>query len=353
MFAGARLQFKALQGGVWLAALVLAAWTLSKMPLAGMLESVSALSPGQWLFWIVLNVAIIGVFVLRWLVLTRALGLPLGFFSLLLVRQGGQAVSFLTPGPQFGGEPLQVMWLWKTFSLPGDQALLALALDRFLELWINFAVLLLGVVLVMLNSTLELGAWRRVAVVLLLSIAALTLLGWVLIKQPGRIGTWVRSLAMRWRSKPRLARLDTHWNRMGANLRSLAAAHRPALLAAFALSLLGWLGMIGELRLLLEFLGVSPSFMAFVFVLVAMRLAFLLPMPAGLGTLEAAVFWSFQGLSLPAAAAVGLIALMRLRDAAVLGGGLAALRHLRSSDPALAGVDSGKPSPGGADGTGG
>ena len=326
-------RFKAVQGIAWTAALLLAGWTLSRMPLAGMFESVRALSPAQWSFWGALNLVIIAVFVLRWQVLTRALGLPLGFFPLLLVRQAGQAVSFLTPGPQFGGEPLQVLWLWKTYSQPPDLAILALALDRFFELWINFAVLLLGVLVLSLNRAPGVTGWNPVAAFLLLSIAALTLLGWVLLRQPERVTTWVERLAQSWSKSPRLASLDTHRKRLGQSLRLLAWRHKSALVAAFILSLLGWLGMMGELWLLLGFLNVTPGFSAFVLLLVAMRLAFLLPMPGGIGTLEAAMFWAFQGLSLPVSAALGLIALMRLRDVVVLGCGLMAFQHLRNTGP--------------------
>lgn len=44
----------------------------------------------------------------------------------------------------------------------------------------------------------------------------------------------------------------------------------------------------------------------------------LLPVPGGIGTIEASLLWSFQYLGFPASAAVGLIALIRLRDALVL-----------------------------------
>ena len=72
------------------------------------------------------------------------------------------------------------------------------------------------------------------------------------------------------------------------------------------------------MQLLLHFLGLVLTPAAFILLIVAMRLAMLLPMPGGIGSIEAALLWSFQLLQLPAAAAIGLIALTRLRDAVVL-----------------------------------
>ncbi len=59
-----------------------------------------------------------------------------------------------------------------------------------------------------------------------------------------------------------------------------------------------------------------------------MRLAFLLPLPGGIGTLEASLFWVFQTLDLPLSAVMSVIALMRLRDVLTLLVGLGFVRGL-------------------------
>jgi uncharacterized membrane protein YbhN (UPF0104 family) len=86
------------------------------------------------------------------------------------------------------------------------------------------------------------------------------------------------------------------------------------------------------LWLLLSVFDLALDFSAFLVILVSMRLAFLLPLPGGVGSLEAVLFWAFQYLSLSAEAAIGLIALMRLRDVLVLMAGLWCLRVLHSSE---------------------
>jgi len=75
-------------------------------------------------------------------------------------------------------------------------------------------------------------------------------------------------------------------------------------------------------------LGVQPDFLNLVMIMVGMRLAMLLPVPGGIGTIEASLLWSFSLLGLPVAAAATLIALIRLRDAVVLIIGLLCLGSL-------------------------
>ncbi len=317
----------------WLAAFLLAAFVLQQLPFSTLSQSMANLSLTQCLSWIAVNLTIISVLVVRWMVLTRALGLSTGFTALLLIRQAGQLVSFITPGPQFGGEPLQVYWLWKNYRLARHAALLAVGLDRFFELWINFAVLLFAVFILLLTSAIDKNTWQVVALILTVLILSLSILGWVLITHPDIITSGLRRLAMCWQHHAILGKLDTQWGLISSNLLAVTAQQKPALLLAFILSLLGWAGMLGEIWLLLTFFDPTPDLTGFIVLFVAIRIAFLLPLPGGIGTIEAAVFWACQGLGLPGTAALGLIVLMRLRDAVVMLGGLLALRYLNAHVP--------------------
>ncbi len=319
---------KALPLLLWLAALILVGWVLSQLPLTTIVQSITKLSLGQWLAWIALNLGIVLLATERWRVLIDMLHVPVRFGELLMIRQAGQTVSFITPGPQFGGEPLQIYWLCKRNRLPIHGALLALGLDRFYELWINFTVLLLSVLLLLASSGTAVVDWQNISLVLLLILLTLSLFGWLILKQPDRVSGWLKRVTGYWQHHPRLQQIETHWQRLGSDVKFVMAEQKPALSRAFVLSIAGWTGLIVELWLLLSFFDLELDGYAFLVILVAMRLAFLLPLPGGLGTLEAAMFWAFGYLSLSSAAAMGLIALMRLRDALVLMAGLWCLRVL-------------------------
>ncbi len=319
---------------LWLAALGLGAWTLAQLPLAEISHSITSLSTPQWIFWLGLNALIILVLGLRWQILTQALAVPVNLLKLLLIRQAGQAVSFITPGPQFGGEPLQVYWLYK-HGLPLRKALLALGLDRFFELWVNFSILLFAVLLLLAGigdrNEYSIGDWRTALVPLLIFLGLMLVLAWVLVKQPQWINDRLERVAARWQHNHRLNNINQHWQSLGDDLRIALRTQKFRFLIAILLSLLGWAGLLGELYLILHFVGVEADLSSFLIILVAMRMALLLPMPGGVGTIEASVLWSFHTLNLPASAALGLIALMRVRDALVLIIGLACLRASNST----------------------
>lgn len=317
---------------LWLAALSLVGWILSQLPLIAIAQSINRLSAGQWLAWAGFNLAIILLATQRWRVLADMLKLPVSFYQLLMFRQAGQAVSFITPGPQFGGEPLQIFWLWKQCRLPIHSAVLALGLDRFYELWVNFGMLILAVLLLLASTAGDVDNWWGVLLSLAGILLILSVLGWFMLRQPDRIFAWFKRLARQWQHHPRLRHLNTHWQRLGGDLKKAVTERKPVLVKAFMLSLCGWVGLIAELWLMLSFFELDLAFSAFLVILVSMRLSFLLPLPGGVGSLEAALFWAFQYLALPAEAAMGLIALMRLRDALVLVAGLGCLRVLHARE---------------------
>jgi uncharacterized protein (TIRG00374 family) len=323
---------KTLPALLWLAALILVGSVLSQLPFAAIAQTIGTVSLPQWLIWIGLNFGIMLLATQRWQVLSKLLKLPVKFSELLMIRQAGQTVSFITPGPQFGGEPLQIRWLCKHRQLPMHSAALALGLDRFYELWVNFGMLALGVLLLLASPAGDASNWQEILAILTTILLTLSLLGGLILIQPEPALAWLKPLTRQWRQHPRLQNIGTHRQRLGSDLKRAVAGQKPALLAALMLSLCGWVGLIGELWLLLSIFDLTLDASAFLVILVAMRLAFLLPLPGGIGTLEAALFWAFQYLSLPAEAAIGLIALMRLRDTLVLMLGLWCLRVMHARE---------------------
>jgi len=86
------------------------------------------------------------------------------------------------------------------------------------------------------------------------------------------------------------------------------------LLLAAGASALSWLGIIGEFWLMTYVLQLNLTLFEAITALLAARVAILLPMPAGLGALEASQVLAMRVLGLPASAGVTLGILIRMRD---------------------------------------
>lgn len=328
-----KLSAKAIAAVTWLLAFTLAAWILTQLPLSGFRDTITTLQIQNWLLWIGLNVLILGLLAGRWLIITRAMELPISFLQIFAVRQAGQLVSFVTPGPQFGGEPLQVYWLWKRYAVSGPAAVLAVGLDRFFEFWVNFGVLLVAVLALLASATAVEVQWLTIAASLAGLMLAMAVAAWVLLRQPASIRGFVRRLTAPWQQHPRLLKLGANWSALSDLLQGMVAGHRAALSLALFVSILGWAGMLAEFWYLLYLVDAPRDLASFVFLFTVVRLAFLLPLPGGIGSLEAALFWAFQSMETSLAIAAGLIVLMRLRDVLVLLSGAMVLPALNSSGP--------------------
>lgn len=313
---------------LWVLALALAGWTLTQLPLNDIVAQLGLLSWPDWLLWTLVNVVILYLAVKRWQLLGQALQAPLSLARLFRMRQAGSAVSFLTPGPHFGGEPLQLYWLYRYFGVPLHRAVAMLGLDRFMEMGTNIAVLLAGVLILLGTAILPIHEWLQVSAILAGILCVMLFLAALVLRNPDFLARRFRTLAQSWRDSGAEDRSDTDqdgWMALVDVLRGALASHQPRLWLALLLSLGGWSALLVELALLMAFLGLSPSPSAIILIMVGMRLAMLLPVPGGIGTVEASLLWSFLHLGLPVSVAIGLIALIRLRDALVLLIGLGCL----------------------------
>ena len=315
---------------LWLSAIALVTWILKDLPLAAMLQGLMQLNAGQWSLWLALNVLVVALSTLRWHALVRALSGRVNFFALTLIRLAGQTISFVTPGPQFGGEPMQLYWLYKRQALPLHKAVLSLGLDRFLELWVNFAVLLLGAILLLLSPRMAFADWNQIVLVLIFLLLGIPILFIGLLRRPQWLTRRLNPLLARWLTHPRLATLNSHHDALEEDLRELLRNRKLVLVQTLGISIFNWIIILAELWLLLLFAQVNVDLQGFTLIAIAIRLAMLLPLPGGIGTIEAALLWSMQMLGYEIGDALVLIALMRLRDTVILLVGAASLVALRT-----------------------
>ena len=296
-------------------------FALRNVPLIDIWKTLNKLELSQIGFILAINVVVIGLITARWWIIVRAENPSVPFLPLVGYRLSVFGLSYFTPGPQVGGEPLQVIYLQRNHNVSYARATSAVIMDKLLEFLVNF--ILIGI-----------GAWAIARVGLLaenrirLSVSLIGLA--ILLIWP------IVHIILLYRGIMPVSRIllrqpfiqkDHQGVRLIIVAERLASAfcrkHIRAMFLAVMVSLFSIMGIALEYYLMVRFLGVQINVLQVFAALIVMQVAFLMPLPGGLGALEASQVFAFGAFGQPASAAISLTLLMRARD--ILNGGIGLL----------------------------
>lgn len=294
-------------------------WAWRDVSPASVWAAVARWSGPQWLLFAGINLVILWAMCWRWWLILRRMGHAVGFPPLVAYRMAANTLSYLTPGPQFGGEPIQVFCLERRHGVPRAAAAAAVAVDRLSELMGSF-VFLAVCALFVLPPLLD----GRAALV-----TTTLLMGGAVLAAGGLLFGIARGHAPLSRAAARMARLvppGGRWSGLAAFLQTgeqQAAAVLTGGLPGWygAIGVVQWMAFLAELWVIYAFLGLALTPREFLTMAVAARLAFLLPLPGGLGALEAGQVLALTGLGGDPALAAAACAVMRVRDGVTIGMG--------------------------------
>ncbi|MFZ4826118.1 MAG: lysylphosphatidylglycerol synthase transmembrane domain-containing protein [Phototrophicaceae bacterium] len=300
-----------IQFTVWGSILILLMIALREVELAQIIPLLQQLTYPQVSALLLMNGLVIVCFAWRWQVILQALH-PVGFFwRLCLHRLGGFGVSYFTPGPQVGGEPIQLALLQRE-GVSSSVGIASIGLDKLIEVSTNLMVVLLGLV-ILLNT--QLPADRVYLAIVLGGLG---------------LGLPISLLYALWRGFAPISTLLDKLPRVG-NLRRLTVliqviqqseesmmtflqTQPRATLNAFGISFISWIGLMASYWFMASFIGIHLTFVELISLLMAQQVAFLLPLPGGLGALESSQTLMFGLLGYDPSIGITLSLLMRVRD---------------------------------------
>ncbi len=305
----------------WL--LCLLGLALARHALAGVAwQEVRHLLAGIGLFALLIigavNLLLLPLMSARWWLLLKLLDSRVNLSSVCAYRLAANAVSYLTPGPHFGGEPLSVYLLHRRHEITLSTATLSVAMDRLLELAASFVVLALCLPgFIFGQSGLVMEGWGLGFAITVPALFFCILTALFMGKNPlTRTAVLFRRFYLgRFSSGP-----DTPWPfldiiHQGETMAErLFREQRLRFLLANLFSLGHWLGVFVEFWLMAYFLGFPLSFSHLLAVVMVARLAFYTPLPAGIGVLESALPWLTDSLGLGSGLGLGFCLIIRSRD---------------------------------------
>ena len=316
---------------IWFTAGVLIILTILELPIGEMLPRIDAISNSVWTTLFLVNLVILFLAVKRWQIISQIFGVEISFARLFIIRQAGSTFSFVTPGPQFGGEPLQALWLNRGQGVPLDNTIASIGAARFIEIFINFSFLFLGILLV-IQGNIEADLSSAGFFVSLSLICLITLLSLLFYKHRfivSSLFSLYRLVFQKTSDKDQEQRITTSISVIFSRI------EKEKLKVSFAIVIgaFGWLALIFELYLMMRALNLTLDLYEIVFVMLGIRIALLMPIPGGVGTIETSLIWSFGILGLSLVGAAGVIALNRIRDLIILALGTGCLIYLSKSEP--------------------
>ncbi len=207
-----------------------------------------------------------------------------------------------------------MLYLRRKYGMTYTRATSTVIMDKLLEFLANFFLLVFGLAAVLQAGILSANGSKSLVGPALIPLA--TLLAWppihILLMMRGiyPIGAALRLAASRF-GNPKWLRFLAAAERMAGKFCQRAPR---ALLTAVAVSLAAGVGMVSEYMLITRFLGIDlhgwQTFAAWT----TSWLAFLVPLPGGLGALEASQVFTLGAFEISAALAIGVALLIRARD---------------------------------------
>ena len=267
-----------------------------------------------------LSLFIYAMMTLRWWIIVRAENRHIPYLPLLLVRIAVFGVSYFTLGPHVGGEPLQVFYLQRKYRLSFTHATASVIMDKLLELLANFFLLAVGLTAILqagILSTNGGGSWLSLSGLLLLCL-------WppvhivCLYRRKYPLSALLRGISLI-KKESRPVRFIAASERLAG---AFCRRHFSSLVSATAISIVAGVGMVCEFALIVNFLGIELSSWQTIAAWTAGWLALLVPLPGGLGALEASEVFALGVFGVPAALAIGVTLVMRGRDLLIGGLGL-------------------------------
>jgi uncharacterized protein (TIRG00374 family) len=213
-----------------------------------------------------------------------------------------------------GGEPLQVLYLQRQHGLTYTRATASVLMDKLLEFLANFLLLSVGLTAVFQAGIVSLNESRPI--VSLIGLVILMMWPPIHIILMAR-GYYPVSAFLKIFPRKKITRFISASEKLAG---MFCQRYGFALTGAALVSALAGACMVTEFALITSFLQIHLSSWQIITAWTAGWLAFLVPLPGGLGALEASLVFALGAFGIPSAAAIGVALLVRARD--ILIGGL-------------------------------
>jgi len=269
---------------------------------------------GKFLLFLALTQISYALFNLRWKIILKTHGHDIPFWKLWLYRASGYGVSYITP-TQIGGEPVRIYLLNENHGISLRESTATVLFDKLIELATFVAFVASGVVVVSYANLLP----RSSMIPILGFIGVIGVFSVYVFKKlldgTGFLTTCFK--AMKLDRFKRLRSLEGKIFRVEKLIMDFLShdQHKKTTLPLIVfISLLAWSCTIVEYFILAKFLGISLTVFQSFLVGTVPLMAYMIPVPAGLGMLEGAQAGMFSLFGYSTSVALAVVVMVRVKE---------------------------------------
>lgn len=240
-------------------------------------------------------------------------GFKISLLKLVPIGFSGFGIGYITPSAMVGGEPTKAYLLAKQ-GMKHSKALACVVIDKMLELSVNGFLAFIGLIVILMKFALpkEAGMVLVFAMVILLSL--LGVLYYRLAKGIGFFSKLFKILRINKIKHKKIYEIEKTIIDMETHIMKFFRRNAKTLAMMIILSIFLWVCMFFEYKVALLMFGFKASFETIFFVVTAVGIAYIFPVPAALGILEFGQAFLFTVIGLPVSIGVAFSLLIRSRD---------------------------------------
>ncbi len=266
------------------------------------------------LSYIFLVFLILAVHTLKWKIILKTTNHNIPFRKLFIFQIMGYSINYITPTAHIGGEPLKAAML-KENNVPYSEGVSSIFIDKSLEIISNGFFVFIGIMITILSFTLQ--RQEKINLIILSSICII-LLVWAFIAFVKK-GNTLHSIYkfLRLDRIKSFKNIDEDIKKTDDNINMFFRNHKLTFFISLLLSFSMWIFMFLEYKLLFLILGFNANIIQLFVVISFVGFAYMIPIPAAVGVLEAGQLSAFSILNLSSSLGIAASIIIRAKDSVI------------------------------------
>ena len=299
--------------------LLLLAYVIANVGLSDIFKAFEMLSFYKYLLVFGFFFTIYLIILARWGIILNAMGYHVPFARLLSLRLSEWAIGYITPFSRLGGEPMMAYLFKEECKIKYRKGIAVIVLNKVMDFASALCITIIGIVLFLFSYSDYLS--KKMSFVIIAAVLVLSILVYLFfIKIAKREGFF--SLVSVYFRKIFHSTIHNGILMVEKELHKFFKRNKKKVTIAFCISMMINFIMIVNYKILALFIGINLSFVQLLMIFALITVAYLVPTPGSLGSLEGATALAFYALGYGAGAGVAFALILRSFEIILTGMGL-------------------------------